>query len=183
MCLVEDGSLPFCLIKKGKEFIFIHTFFLIKIMQKLKAERCFCALGLYAGPPFCRAGALLFLYGCHPEFVEGFVCLIIPLLLWRGARRAGWSILLQLLPKSLRTLGPPLRMDVARLRIVLTRLRTSSTRFRMILAPLRTNAAPLRMTFARLRMVLARLRTGIAPLRTTLALLRTATARVRGLLA
>jgi hypothetical protein len=24
-------------------------------MQKLKAERCFCALGLYLGPPFCRA--------------------------------------------------------------------------------------------------------------------------------
>jgi hypothetical protein len=152
-------------------------------MQKLKAERCFCALGLYAGPPFCRAGALLFLYGCHPELVEGCVCLVIPLLLWRGARRAGWSILLHHLPKSLRTLGPPLRMGVAGLGMILTRLRTSSACLRMTLAPLRTNAALLRMTFARLRMVLARLRTGIAPLRTTLAPLRTATARVRVLLA
>jgi hypothetical protein len=29
-------------------------------MQKLKAERSFCALGLYAGPPFCRAWLFYF---------------------------------------------------------------------------------------------------------------------------
>jgi hypothetical protein len=59
-------------------------------MQKLKAERSFCALGLYAGPPFCRAwlfttpvfdhpsvGGEFFFY-CNPVFGEGSIWLGLP---------------------------------------------------------------------------------------------------------
>jgi hypothetical protein len=58
---------------------FLVTFYLIKIDQKLKAERSFCALGLYAGPPFCRAVAfLLFFLYYNPVFGEGSIWLGLP---------------------------------------------------------------------------------------------------------
>jgi hypothetical protein len=35
--------------------LFLFFLLLDQKEAKLKAERCFCALGLYAGPPFCQA--------------------------------------------------------------------------------------------------------------------------------
>ena len=120
-----------------------------------------------------------FFFYCHPELVEGFVCLVIPLLLWRGARRAGWSILLQHLPKSLRTLGPPFRAGVTPLRMTITTLRAGVAWLRMTFALLRAGVAWLRMTFALLRMGIAPLRAGVAPLRMDIAPLRMTFAPLR----
>jgi hypothetical protein len=46
--------LSFCLIKRVRN-LFLFFLLLDQKEAKLKAERSFCALGLYAGPPFCRA--------------------------------------------------------------------------------------------------------------------------------
>ena len=120
-------------------------------------------------PAVLPGRAFYFLYGCHPELVEGSVCLVIPLLLWRGARRAGWSILLHHLPKSLRTLDPPLRAGVAPLRMAIALFRVGVAWLRMILAPLRAGVAPLRAGVAPLRMTFAPFRADVARLRVLLA--------------
>ena len=54
-------DLPFCLVKRVRN-LFLFFLLLDQKEAKLKAERSFCALGLYAGPPFCRAGAFYFLF-------------------------------------------------------------------------------------------------------------------------
>ena len=84
-----------------------------------------------------------------PPWEGNFFCIVIlslskdllgwsiPLLLWRGAQRAGWSMPLKLF----RTLTPPFRMGIARLR---------------------ATVAPLRMTIAWLRAGVARVRVDLA---------------------
>ncbi len=109
--------------------------------------------------------------------------MVIPLLLWRGARRAGWSILLQLLPKSLRTLGPPLRAGIAPLRMAIALFRAGVTPLRAGVARLRMTFAPFRVTIAWLRMTFAPFRAGVARLRMTVTPLRAGVARLRVLLA
>jgi hypothetical protein len=47
----------FLLDQKGKKYVFIHTFFLIKKYAKTQGRTMLLPTGLYAGPPFCRAVA------------------------------------------------------------------------------------------------------------------------------
>ena len=122
-----------------------------------------------------------------PPWEGNFFCIVIlslskdllgwsiPLLLWRGAQRAWWSMPLKLF----RTLTPPFRMGIARLRAGIAWLRMGIARFRAAVAPLRMGIARLRAVVAPLRMGIARLRATVAPLRMGIAWLRAGIARVR----
>jgi hypothetical protein len=58
-----DGGFGFTLLldKKGEKSVFIHTFFLTKKYAKTQDQTMLLPTGFYAGPPFGRAVAWVFI--------------------------------------------------------------------------------------------------------------------------
>jgi hypothetical protein len=53
--------------QKGKKYVFINTFSLMKKYSKNQGRTMLLPTGLYAGPPFCRAGLFTTPVFDHPS--------------------------------------------------------------------------------------------------------------------